>query len=178
MHVERLQRLAALLRKDADDPKGVKFDLGVWAAPSEDYQKSRGGHYFPHNAVEKIEVSCGTTACALGLAAISGEFKADGLTAYFAPGFECGGTTKYSLWPQYEGYDGMSAGQRFFGLETIGQSRFLFDPECYDELPVGREGELFVADRIDGLIASGGETPGFDDDGDRFGEDDDYSDED
>lgn len=63
---KRLLRLAKLLRKDAKCKTGIKFNMGDWGS-TEDVDT-------------KIGMNCGTQACALGLAAISGEFKRDGLS--------------------------------------------------------------------------------------------------
>ena len=63
MNRERLLRLADLLEKDAENPEGVKFDMSEWG-----------------RVLDRTRpLSCGTTACAMGLAALSGEFTADGL---------------------------------------------------------------------------------------------------
>lgn len=59
----RLLKLADLLMADAKRKNGVKFNMGNWGEISD-----------PKNAL-----SCGTQACAFGLAAISGVFKRVGL---------------------------------------------------------------------------------------------------
>ena len=61
---DRLLRLARLLRADAKRKTGVKFDMSTFCITEGD---------------EDPGVNCGTRACALGLAALSGEFKAEGL---------------------------------------------------------------------------------------------------
>lgn len=61
----RLLKLADLLEYNAKNRKGAKFDMGTW------------GRVDDANA--EPEMSCGTTCCALGLAAISGTFKRAGL---------------------------------------------------------------------------------------------------
>lgn len=63
MQIERLKLLAQKLREDAANPNGIKFEIGVW------YGDVDGAK----------PVSCGTTACAMGLAALSPEFQAMGL---------------------------------------------------------------------------------------------------
>jgi hypothetical protein len=60
---DRLLKLADLLMADAKRKNGIKFDLGNWGDVSD-----------PENIL-----SCGTTACAFGLAALSGAFKRVGL---------------------------------------------------------------------------------------------------
>jgi hypothetical protein len=62
---KRLLRLAKLLRKDAKCKTGVKFNMGDWGSTEDENTK--------------LGMNCGTQACALGLAAISGEFKREGL---------------------------------------------------------------------------------------------------
>jgi hypothetical protein len=63
---KRLLRLAKLLRKDAKCKTGVKFNMGDWGSTEDE--------------ATKLGMNCGTQACALGLAAISGEFKREGLS--------------------------------------------------------------------------------------------------
>lgn len=140
MHVERLKRLSALLRRDAADPNGVKFDLEHWASPY-----GAAGHWTDPEGQPKVD--CGTTACALGLAAISGEFKEDGLTW----------TIEYALEPAYEGVRGFAAGAALFDIEVY-QAHYLFDPAQYYDVPRGAQGELLVAARIDDFIATDGRS--------------------
>jgi len=62
---ERLLRLAKLLRADARRKGGIKFDINIFCATKD--------------IETKPSTSCGTRACALGLAALSDEFKREGL---------------------------------------------------------------------------------------------------
>lgn len=63
MNKARLLKLAGLLEADAANRKGIMFDMSTWGRISD----------------AKNPVSCNTTACAMGLAAISGKFKRAGL---------------------------------------------------------------------------------------------------
>lgn len=63
---KRLLQLADLLEKDASNKKGMKFDMGSWG-------EITGDHTLDN------PLSCGTQACAMGLAALSGVFKRAGL---------------------------------------------------------------------------------------------------
>jgi hypothetical protein len=63
MNKPRLLKLAALLEADARRKRGIRFDMDRWGT-IEDPEKP---------------LSCGTTACAMGLAALSGKFKRAGL---------------------------------------------------------------------------------------------------
>ena len=67
MKKQRLLKLAALLEEDAGNPKGMKFDLGYWAAPANlgDSDLSK----------KDFSVDCGTVGCAVGLACLSGAFR-------------------------------------------------------------------------------------------------------
>lgn len=152
MNVERLERLASLLERDAANETGVKFDLGTWASPG-DSSKAW------HDNSELPRVDCGTSACALGLAAISGEFEADGLTAIYEPFASAsvdpvtGKPRAYHLYPAYkthpEGYQylGFDAGEHFFDI-TDDDAKYLFDPDCYANTILGADGEREVALRI------------------------------
>lgn len=160
MHVGRLKRLEALLRADAKNAKGVKFDLSYWAAPSDSlsnaaYPYRQGGF---KTRKREIAVDCGTTACALGLAAISGEFKKEGLKhTFFQNDFG------FQLEPAIKNprtrcmATGFEAAEVLFGIDDD-QAEFLFAPDRYASVPTGAKGERLVADRIKQFIKSGGVT--------------------
>ncbi len=126
MNKRRLLTLACLLEKDAKNKNGIQFDLNAWG-------------YAPSG---KPTLDCGTQACAVGLAAISGKF----------PDFH------YVMWsgipvPTYRDHRGFSAVELYFGL-TDKQSTWLFEPDSY---PLSQrteaKGELAVAKRIRKMIA-------------------------
>lgn len=163
MNVERLRRLETLLRADAANPTGVKFDLGSWAEPdaslrdcdpvglvtTTDYGKLYWNIGAEHDLKPVIPMSCQTHACALGLAALDPDFKKDGLDYRFVPA-----SRDYAfgmMVPTFEGEEGMHAGARFFGI-SYSDSRYLFEPDCYEDCPREAEGELFVAARVADLI--------------------------
>jgi hypothetical protein len=132
MNKRRLLKLADLLEADAANECGIKFDLGLWAS-------TEGNQKAP-------ELNCGTTACAVGLACISGAFKRQGLT-YTS---EWGG-----IWPHFDGLREWEAVEAFFGL-SASESEFLFvDSHYYRvDLPtVGAAGERAVAKRIRDFVA-------------------------
>lgn len=129
----RLLKLAALLETDAKDKKGCKFDL-------ERVGQTAGG---------EIGLNCGTTACAMGLASISGAFKRQGLS-YKVDG--------YQIWNMINkkvlDYD--KAAMRIFGVTNV-EAHNLFDPLYYpDSIRKGADAELYVANRIrkfvDGML--------------------------
>jgi len=66
---KRLLKLADLLEADAKNKNGIKFDYWATATVADTNEP----------------ISCGTSACAMGLAAISGAFKRAGLD-YRLPG--------------------------------------------------------------------------------------------
>lgn len=138
MNRARLEHLCDVL--DAVDPQ--HFNLNTWATSE-----------------------CGTTACAIGHAALDPAFQADGFTlqAYWAPFFGRKGY-RYSKTladvrfsrargpdvPMYAGQKGWPAVQIFFGL-TEKQAEWLFYigsyPQPLEQTPAG------VAARIRELIA-------------------------
>lgn len=65
MNKRRLLKLADLLEADAKNKKGIKFEMMT----------------FGYVTDKTKPLSCGTQACAMGLAALSGAFKRDGLDA-------------------------------------------------------------------------------------------------
>lgn len=69
MQKRRLLKLADMLDEDAADAEGIKFDFSEWG--------------WVHN--RKKPMSCGTTGCAMAVAALSGEFKRAGLRYFVSP---------------------------------------------------------------------------------------------
>jgi hypothetical protein len=149
VYVERMRRMSALLRKDAANPKGVKFDLGSWAEPADFDVGAAWRWQNAGNAPVAFTpaVSCNTQACAFGLAAISGEFAVEGL-GYEVKGM-AGGPMR--LLPTYQGETDFNAAEAFFGI-THDEALYFFDPECYETVPREAEGELLVAQRIDDFL--------------------------
>jgi hypothetical protein len=146
MNKRRLLKLADLLEADANNPKGIKFNLKLWGklvASPED---------FP----EAIPVNCGTMACAVGLACISGEFKRSGLT------YITGNYDGNHFVPSFGEFTGEEAVNRFFGLGEPDEDgdlsseefNFLFVAAKYPRRKQsGRVGELAVAKRIRDFVA-------------------------
>lgn len=170
MHEERLTLLEQLLIKDANEPTGAMFDLGMWIGhedpswrgnevkfdpldlgipeidPSAYGRATAEDHAVPTANLPKM--TCGTKGCALGLAMLSGQFEKWGLKAGY---FISGDGKTVQLLPTCNGEDGFEAGAALFDISTE-DSRYLFDPDCYSETPQGAKGELFVAQRIHDFI--------------------------
>lgn len=135
----RLLKLADLLEADAKNKKGIRFDLSTWANVDPSAEPS---------------VSCGTTACAMGLAAISGAFKRAGLS--YGPvdcGIEncglCAGKMEVRL-----GRDtGFDAAMVLFDVNTD-EAGWLFAGSSYPEDKIqGAAAERCVAKRIRDFVA-------------------------
>ena len=128
MHKKRLLKLADLLEADAKNKKGIKFDMGTWGV------------------TEYGNLSCGTQACAMGLAALSGAFKRQGLRAeiYF------GDVTVH-----FGEYEGFAAASELFGISG-GDACWLFSSSYYDGAMIGAKAECIVAKRIRAFVAEGG----------------------
>lgn len=136
MNSEGLLKLADLLEADAKNKRGVKFDLYTW------------GH-FRTSKVPKNPVTCGTTACAMGLAAISGKFSSDGLRYKKSDERHI----YISFRNQIGGIDSAVA---LFGISNE-QAQFLFLPRSYEGgSRRGAAGERRVAKRIRELVAANG----------------------
>lgn len=165
MNKERLLRLADLLEADAANPNGVKFDLRGWAIPSKhlsawdnlfDFKDENPDLKF-FGEDEEVKVNCGTAACAMGLAAISGAFLSDGL------GYEID-LRDGQLSPVYnkEGirHGGWNAAIEFFDLKR-GDGEYDWDAanHFFDAAQFapsnGAEAELEVARRIREVVANG-----------------------
>jgi hypothetical protein len=130
MNKRRLLKLADLLEADAKNKKGIRFNMGDWGtAPMG----------------EEPAVSCGTTACAMGLAVASGAFKRAGLTN--------GAFTTNWIVPKVGKEVGFKAAEVLFDID-IGASYFLFDPCRYPtDKRTGATGERYVAKRIRDFVA-------------------------
>lgn len=137
----RLLKLADMLIADAKNKKGIQFDLSTVGKPS-------GGTYWNTNTARfegpQAEISCGTTACAMGLAAISGKFKKAGLSHKINEQFWVQ-TTINGRGLEYD-----RAAMRVFGV-TKKEANYLFTPGNYPqerEFREGAKGERYVAKRI------------------------------
>lgn len=154
MRTDRLLRLADLLEADANNPTGVKFDLGHWATSAE-HAEALDAQEATFDVIQKkrfkegikeIPVNCNTAACAMGLAAISGAFKDEGLSWTL---FQCRNGTG-ELLPTLGTLAGFAAAARLFDIDS--NTTFnLFDPSYYDVIR-GKKAELAVADRIRSLV--------------------------
>ncbi len=141
MKKQRLLKLADLLEEDARKRTGVKFNMSTVI----NTKKAEDG---------MVKLDCGTQACAMGLAALSGAFKRAGL------GYEIGGTTlkddgSLDIFTTMEGeyceYD--KAASELFEI-TPAQADFLFHPGYYpNEKLRGAVSERFVARRIRDFVA-------------------------
>lgn len=125
MHKQRLLKLADLLEADAENEKGIKFDLSDWVDTAEGRRPG---------------IDCGTAACAVGLACLSPDFQAEGLS------LDC-------TMPTYEGLYGWTAVARFFEVDH-GEADHLFSSYRYKpEESKGAIGERAVAQRIRAFVA-------------------------
>lgn len=130
MNKRRLLKLAELLEKDARNKKGIRFDMDRWG-------------YVDDTA---NPLSCGTSCCAMGLAALSGTFKRAGLTASVNHGY-------VRIKWKNRIVDGFLAAKRLFDI-TNGQSIILFSLGRRD-LNVGVKGERAKAKQIRKFVKTG-----------------------
>lgn len=163
-HPERLTMLSNLLKADAANPKGAQFDLGSWSAPTDDLnagawqtrelnldadlaERTPDGNYFLLPQENLPKVTCGTTACAMGLAMISKQFEQFGLKTVFYNRSD----KSIVLLPSCGDAEGFDAAANLFGID-VEDAQYLFDPDSYDGTPKEAEGELLVAQRIDDFV--------------------------
>lgn len=151
---------ANLLRSDAANPTGVKFDLGTWMERGdvEGGTGAQGAKWTAETLPEAIPVSCGTKACAFGLMAISGAFKEQGLGYKAEPYRDYNnGVGLLLLQPVLDIGRGennptaFEAAARLFEISKE-DAAYFFDPCCYHETPIGAQGEIEVAERIENFI--------------------------
>lgn len=137
----RLLKLAALLEADAKNKKGIKFDITTVGRPSNLDKEFR--------SVEDVKLDCGTIACAMGLAAISGKFKKQGLD-YKLP-LDGWNDQIYTKWNgRRKGYDRIAV--LLFGI-THDQANYLFTPWTYPITKrIGSVGEREVIRRIKRVV--------------------------
>jgi len=132
----RLLKLADMLEADAKNKKGIKFDIGTVGHTNDDDVKP--------------SLSCGTTACAMGLAAISGKFKRAGLS-YFCEKGSSGFILETTMYGKEITYT--EAAVQLFDI-SYQEAYLLFYPGYYPEdKSEGAKGEREVAKRIRRLVA-------------------------
>ena len=139
MNKRRLLKLADLLEADAANKKGMKFDLNAVAEPSTDKSKMPA-------------VDCGTTGCAMGLAAVSGAFRRAGLGFKIHP--DPSGPWEISLSMEGVSVDFDEAAMELFDIDSY-SAEYLFDPHSYAGRVRGAKGERLVAKRIRDLVEKG-----------------------
>lgn len=138
MNEDRIQRFILLLEADRVNPTGVKFDMDWWCRPAK--ATSINGYI---DKVIQPDISCNTNACALGLAAISGVFKDEGLT------YEQSGGQLVPIFGNMRDFD---AGAAFFGIGPM-EAGALFDPYYYPAaLRQGAAAEQEVVNRLRWLL--------------------------
>lgn len=142
MHAAHLRRLAFYLRNDVRDER---FNLATWV----------GNDDVPWEGMD--DLSCGTTACAMGWATTIPEFKELGLrlerNSFSGQGYLVFGEKKH-----------FSAAAEFLDI-TEKEAEYLFNPDKYPE--EDDTTRLEVCERIEAFVDNGG-----------IADDDDYEDED
>lgn len=142
---ERLVFLADALDADADNKKGIKFDLGSWMRDS----GGPGRSFLTQDSRER-KLDCGTAACAVGLACLLPEFQAEGLSASWNKGYS-------AIIPEYGSARGYMAAALFFGI-SVHQAEQLF-AGCNYSVKVGAVAERAVASRIRQYLKAVAEYP-------------------
>ena len=139
MNKRRLLKLADLLEENARNKKGMQFDINFVGKASS------------FEAGYTVGVNCGTTGCAMGLAAISGAFKRAGLSYRIDDGWNSARWIDTKWKGRILDFD--HAAMRLFGIDNA-MATFLFTPSYY---PYGKRrgaaAERFVAKRIRKLVA-------------------------
>lgn len=138
MNIERLTRLAELLEVPPSlrPPRTPQFSLRGW------YSQGTG------HTDEDTDSSCGTTACAVGLACLDSWFNAQGLHLS-DDGFPSMGDGRE---------DGWSVVEEFFDLHDGYTAHYLFSDESYIDKVTGARGiasRLDVAERIREVLQLG-----------------------
>jgi hypothetical protein len=133
----RLLKLADMLEEDAKNKKGLKFNIAVVGVPMKGMQQLEDDEV-PKDYQPKLD--CGTSGCAMGLAAISGRFKRAGLSYELVDAM-----IETTMNGRVVDYD--IAAQELFNITGM-ESHYLFSPFEYPFGTVGAKGERYVAKRI------------------------------
>lgn len=161
MHRENLETLHALLIADANNETGLSFNMNFWIADAKSISEESSGNWrlntikkFGIPAGETITysapINCGTAACAMGLAALSGAFP--NLTIENHVGIP---TVIYrTLGVRFTDFE---AACKLFGISTT-YAEWLFGPSSYGLVSKGHEAELEVAKRLRILLDQGSEA--------------------
>ena len=137
LKTSRLERLAILLENYREGDDVPKFSLDAWSVT----EHRRAGFLWWGT------ITCHTQACAVGLACLSGEFAADGLSCRL----DGNSITPLYRSGEYQKADWYAV-EAFFGL-TNAESTRLFDGSEYDGAIYGPDAAKAVAARIRELIA-------------------------
>lgn len=141
----RLLKLAAMLLADAKNKKGIQFDIQTVGRPSDGSIQDMTK--FAKN--KAVPLDCGTTACAMGLAAISGKFNKAGL------GYKI--VKDDFVMPIHTTWNGRDrnydqAAMQLFSI-TGREASYLFAPYTYPHnLRIGAKGEREVVRRIKRVV--------------------------
>ena len=145
MHIDRLEHLENLLRANAVNPVGMRFNLDGWIGDS-----TLGfGAIMEHPDNWVPTVSCSTVGCAIGLASMDPKFNEWGLPIMNNRARRPQIMNPVSGEVFFDEWQGIAL---LFDIATH-QAEYLFYAGNYDGFPtVGAEGELAVADRIHDMI--------------------------
>lgn len=124
---ERLLLLADKLEADANNPKGIKFDLYQWFGDETKEMICNGGVPI---------LDCGTVGCAIGLAMLTPEFNKEGF-----------GTSKFQT-PEFNKKVQWDAVEEYFGLSHRKALKLFYDLEYPRNLRKGADAERAVTKRI------------------------------
>lgn len=142
MQKRRLLKLAAMLQADAKNKKGIQFNIDTLGRPSEPARLFEKGRIIP--------LDCGTTACAMGLAALSGKFERAGLS-YLVNNHWISQQILMKWKGRLLDYD--KSAMKLFNI-TLEQAYYLFSPWTYPKTKkTGAAGEREVVRRIKRIVA-------------------------
>jgi len=134
MNVAALNMLECLLREDASNKTGARFDLRKWIAPY-----SEQGEGDTKREKWKPALDCGTAACAIGLAMMHPWFNERGFhfNLHNIPAYTNENNLTYVQW---------NAICEFFDI-YLHEAEYLFSANNYGR-HMGTYAEISVADRI------------------------------
>lgn len=141
MHKKRLLKLADLVEQSVEKShgrKGFQFDMDHWGKVN--LTKS-----------DDAKLDCGTSACMMGIAAVSGSFKRAGLRYNVVPSsYQPTGWLK--IYTTTEEHGGIASAMKVFGINEA-EAAFLFLDETNT---TGKRGARYHAKRVRKFVEHGG----------------------
>lgn len=180
MNIDRMNHMITVLEGVIAADKA--FNLSGWVMNEASMHRDDPDFVKNHwNTVGNVQKTCGTSACAMGYAALDPAFQAQGLTLKIEVYGPDGRTVEYpvttvkefneitrrptlevdEIYIRFNGQDGIGAAMEFFGI-TEKAATWMFLPDHYEDMTQDNQVPITpqaVIDRLRAVIEAGGELP-------------------